>query len=864
MFLQSVSSAALAAQAAQADQAAGTPIPRRDVGRIVLTEKEYFEGPGFIFLVFHNNYSGMQGGLEMILNGERLLDSGGVLLAGRGGSGRTAARVLRRVVDRDRSTATVFGEVPDLKLGYQLTCRADGERMVVTLKFDAALDWSKVREAGFHIFLYAPAYFDKSFQGDSATGVFPRRFSGDPVLLSSTHVLRIAQEDPACSVTFERRGGALRLGDERGHHPTAWFSVVAPIEPGSTATEVEVEIRPSIDPQWRRTPVIGVSQVGYHPRQPKRTVVEFDPRDGMEGKISLFKMRLNGDRELIKAENLKPWGRFLYYKYATFDFSEVVDSGAYVLEFRGQKAGPFRIDPQVYDQAWRPTLEVFLPVQMCHVAVREGNRTWHGACHVDDALQAPEGRMHIDGYQQGKRETPFAAYQHIPGLNWGGWHDAGDHDLPAGSIAKTTLALALAQEEFHPGLDQTTVRRADRQVLLHVPDGEEDLLQQVEYGVEGLLASFRAAGHIFAGIIEGTSAQYDHTGDPVNITDGHVYDSSLKPDEVSGDRSGKPDDRWAFTNRNTGLQYRVVQTLAAASRVLRSKKPALGEECLAAAGKIWDYEQTNAPVYAPGSYLGRGSGFPTDEIEATAELWLTTDDARYQKRLYALLPQVTAASPEQFGGGPGWTLVRLLPKISDPEYRSMVLDKAKKWKAAADAVAASNPYGVRFPSSVLRPNWKLESPQQVSGNAQMGFGWDMQSAAMYHYFYQKHLPEIFDANSLFAAVNFVLGCHPATNASYVSGVGANSTLVAYGINRDDWTCIPGGVISGASLIRPEFMELKSFPYHFFQTEYVIHGAASYIFVVLAAQWILEHQHPRGPLARNRADRGVHRRQVATD
>ena len=127
----------------------------------------------------------------------------------------------------------------------------------------------------------------------------------------------------------------------------------------------------------------------------------------------------------------------------------------------------------------------------------------------------------------------------------------------------------------------------------------------------------------------------------------------------------------------------------------------------------------------------------------------------------------------------------------------------------------------------------------------MGFGWDLQIDAMHHYFYQKHLPEIFDADSLFDVVNFVLGCHPATNASYVSGVGTNSTLVAYGFNRDDWTYIPGGVISGASLVRPEFMELKSFPYHFFQTEYVIHGAASYIFVVLAAQWVLEQQRPRG-------------------
>jgi hypothetical protein len=193
------------------------------------------------------------------------------------------------------------------------------------------------------------------------------------------------------------------------------------------------------------------------------------------------------------------------------------------------------------------------------------------------------------------------------------------------------------------------------------------------------------------------------------------------------------------------------------------------------------------------------------------------------------------------GRGPGWSLVRLQPKVADPEYRSMVLEMAKKWRAAADAVEASNPYGVRLPAWVLKASWKLDAPEQANTGATMGFGWDLQSYAMRDYFYHKHLPEIFDANSLLNVVNFVLGCHPATNTSYVSGVGTNSPLMAYGFNRDDYSYIPGGVISGASFVRPEFMELKNFPYHFNQTEYVIHGAGSYIFDVLAAQWILEHQ-----------------------
>jgi hypothetical protein len=43
------------------------------------------------------------------------------------------------------------------------------------------------------------------------------------------------------------------------------------------------------------------------------------------------------------------------------------------------------------------------------------------------------------------------------------------------------------------------------------------------------------------------------------------------------------------------------------------------------------------------------------------------------------------------------------------------------------------------------------------------------------------------------------------------------------------------VISGTSLIKPDYMELKEFPFLWYQTEYVISGAATYIFDVLAAE-----------------------------
>jgi endoglucanase len=96
---------------------------------------------------------------------------------------------------------------------------------------------------------------------------------------------------------------------------------------------------------------------------------------------------------------------------------------------------------------------------------------------------------------------------------------------------------------------------------------------------------------------------------------------------------------------------------------------------------------------------------------------------------------------------------------------------------------------------------------------------------------------------LLNALNFMLGVHPGENtASFASGVGAKSATVAYGFNRADWTYIPGGVVSGTALIRPDFPELKVFPYLWQQVEYVLGGGSSnYMFLVLAADQVLNQK-----------------------
>jgi hypothetical protein len=146
-----------------------------------------------------------------------------------------------------------------------------------------------------------------------------------------------------------------------------------------------------------------------------------------------------------------------------------------------------------------------------------------------------------------------------------------------------------------------------------------------------------------------------------------------------------------------------------------------------------------------------------------------------------------------------------------------------RYRDQLDRQSAETPYGVPYRPSI----W--------------GAGWDIQSFGYRHYFLAKAYPDIFVPDQVTNALNFILGCHPGSNqASFASGVGAESATVGYGLNRADWSYIPGGVVSGTALIRPDFPELLTFPYLWQQVEYVLGGGSShYMFLVLAAMDLLK-------------------------
>src|SRR5437660_8672061 len=140
---------------------------------------------------------------------------------------------------------------------------------------------------------------------------------------------------------------------------------------------------------------------------------------------------------------------------------------------------------------------------------------------------------------------------------------------------------------------------------MHRPDGVPDAVQQVKHGALLILAQFHNIGHAIRGTHEPDLRQYTHLGDGASKTDGRIYDPKLGPNEVKGNYSGKPDDRWIFTTNNPYFQWNAIAALAAAADTLKRWDDALAKDCLDTAIKAWNDEKVH-PTQNPAGGGGLG------------------------------------------------------------------------------------------------------------------------------------------------------------------------------------------------------------------------------------------------------------------
>jgi hypothetical protein len=108
------------------------------------------------------------------------------------------------------------------------------------------------------------------------------------------------------------------------------------------------------------------------------------------------------------------------------------------------------------------------------------------------------------------------------------------------------------------------------------------------------------------------------------------------------------------------------------------------------------------------------------------------------------------------------------------------------------------------------------------------------------YFLHRAFPDLVGPEYTLRAVNYILGTHPVSSTSYVAGVGTVSKTQTYSNNRADNAYIPGAVIPGYIIIKPDFPEcIDDFGFLWFEDEAVVAGSASWVVAGNAADAIIK-------------------------
>ena len=863
--LLTIGVAAAAALLLAAKPAAAQTLTMNDLG--------YFEARGTNVLVYNNLYNGgfydeKFAGLEIIQRGERLATGGGIRLMNTPEQWDIFGTVSDRIVDRDGNFVQVTLTHTDYDFAAKFRVTPKDGGCLVQVILDKPVPEKLVGKAGLNLEFFPASYFGKNYLVDGLARILPKypmhdtevhpvsekitqyfgestfddRGRGDFLVakpMSTGHRIVLAPEDEALRVSVQSE---TEIGIYDGRHlaQNGMFVLRSLLPGGKTGTVVEWFLEPSVSKDWVRPANIGFSQVGYSPAQKKVAVAELDKNDVPAPEARILRVNPDGTKTTAKTVPVHVWGVFHHrYNYVQIDFSDVREPGLYCIDYQGVVTNAFPIDKDIYSDKWHPTMDVSLVVNMDHMEVNEAYRIWHGRANMDDALQAPANvRLH-DGYFQGDQTNDkYQPLEHIPGLAVGGWYDAGDFDIQANSVLNTTQDLAYIWREFQPMRDQTLIDQKTQYADIHVPDGVPDNVELIMHGTLNINAQVENIGFVAQVIGQPDMHHYHHLGDAMTLTDGKIYDPSLAPYEVRGDRSGTLDDRFVFTSRFSpaGVMQDIV-SLAAAYPALKDYYPEEAERSLKNALMLWD-KHFDAADPAKNPVQGRWGGFGGDpRLNAAIELWLATGDKKFKDFFLPIVEKQLDAKPTgprntgnvqngmfstQYTGGPNLTAALKIYPYMDKKFQAKVKALVPAYVEVITRGGQDNPYGVSIGGS----GW--------AGNA------SIINSAYNCYRVWKYFPDMIDPEYVLAGLNFIFGCHPYSNVSFVTSVGVNTKKVAYSNNRADYTVIPGGIVPGL-LVKEDFFENKDdYPFHWGENECCINTAPQYILLCLAADEVVKY------------------------
>jgi len=272
------------------------------------------------------------------------------------------------------------------------------------------------------------------------------------------------------------------------------------------------------------------------------------------------------------------------------DFSAVKEKGVFYLDIPGVgRSIEFPISTHVYDKAYYTVMRGFY-LWRCGTAVEgvhNGVCYSHAPCHSEDAWQDYIGNP--DTRRDGT----------------GGWHDAGDFGKYTVNAGVTMGVLFLAWEHFGETL---------KKIPLDLPDTAPnwpDFLKELKWETDWLLKMQYPDG----------SGRVSHKLTRLNFSD------FIMPE--------KDTEKRYFTEWGSAATADFAAIMAMAARHFKPYDAGYAETCLNAAVNSYDFLKENPEnkrpdlrAFSTGSYATYDAD---DRLWAAAELWQTTQQARYLK-----------------------------------------------------------------------------------------------------------------------------------------------------------------------------------------------------------------------------------------
>lgn len=460
-----------------------------------------------------------------------------------------------------------------------------------------------------------------------------------------------------------------------------------------------------------------MSQVGYLPPAEKVATVQWP---GGSRKIAKrFEVRRAGGGKVLEGALGDGREDALSGDWVQLaDFSAVREPGKYWLEVEQGQRAAFEVGADVYRHAlWMTTRGYY--GQRCGCQVNLGGGYEHPPCHLHDAFGASSGRT-------GKF------------VNHGGWHDAGDYGRYMANSGISTGTLLWAWELYAASLHP---------LQLQIPESGgkvPDFLAEVRWNLNWMLSMQDTDGGVWDKL---TSRRFCGfvmpQDDPLEI---YVIGSGHPPYKVA----------------TTTADFAAVTAIAA--RAYREYDAKFAERCLTASERAWTWAMAhpdavfvkNPQGISTGTY---GDPHDGDELKwASAELWRTTGEARYEDALLKQMPASLQIGVPDWGSvaSMAWWTYALAERGGKPE----VVEKIKKATLAkADELVArsrENGYG-----QTLAARDYVWGSNGVAGNQ----GLLLMMADRFH-------PQGGYRNAALANVDYLLGRN-CFGVSWVTQVGTN-------------------------------------------------------------------------------------------